>query len=76
MRKVADLTPHLGNITAPVLAIAGKQDSLVPYTQSELIANYTPNGIFKILDKMDHATFLEQPDWIKACMIEWLEADW
>ncbi len=74
MRKVADLTPHLPSISAPVLAVAGKQDSLVPPAQASVIANSVPNGTCVLLDKMNHALFVEQPERVYTCVKEWLDA--
>lgn len=74
MRNVADLTPHLPSISVPVLAIAGKQDSLVPPRQAERIAQGVADGTCVLLDKMDHALFVEQPERVFACMAQWLEA--
>ena len=73
MRKVADLTPHLAEITVPVLAIAGKQDILVPPKQAEVIANGVANGTCLLLDGMNHALFVEQPERVYTCVAEWLQ---
>ncbi|MGH2510274.1 MAG: alpha/beta fold hydrolase, partial [Ktedonobacteraceae bacterium] len=73
MRNVADLAPYLPSINAPVLAIAGKQDSLVPSSQAMQIANSVPNGTCILLDKMNHALFIEQPERVYTCMIQWLD---
>ncbi len=73
MRKVADLTPHLSSIQVPVLAIAGKQDSIVPSDQATLIANNVSNGTGILLDHMDHALFIEQPERVYTCMAAWLD---
>jgi pimeloyl-ACP methyl ester carboxylesterase len=74
MRNVADLTPYLPLINIPVLAIAGKQDSLVPSSQATHIAEGVPNGTGVLLDKMNHALFVEQPERVYICMSQWLDA--
>lgn len=74
MRNVADLTPHLSEIPMPVLAITGEQDSLVPPGQAGIIANGVMNGTCVILNRMDHALFVEQPERVYTCMSEWLDA--
>lgn len=74
MRTVADLTPHLSSISVPVLAVAGKQDSLVPSSQATHIAQSVQDGTCVLLDKMDHALFVEQPERVFVCMKEWLAA--
>ncbi|HLZ56633.1 MAG TPA: alpha/beta hydrolase [Ktedonosporobacter sp.] len=74
MRNVADLTPHLSAIMVPVLAIAGEQDILVPPEQTVHIVNGVVNGTCILLDKMNHALFVEQPERVQKCMMEWLDA--
>lgn len=44
MHSVGNLTPYLAEIQAPVLAIAGRQDNLVPPQQAELIEKHIPQG--------------------------------
>ncbi len=73
MRNIADLTPYLPSITIPVLAIAGKQDSLVPSSQATHIANSVSNGTCVLLDKMNHALHVEQPERVYTCITEWLD---
>ena len=73
MRKVADLTPYLPSIQVPVLTIAGKQDSIVPASQATLIADRAANGTGILLDHMDHALFVEQPERVYTCMATWLD---
>lgn len=74
MRNTADLTPYLPSINVPVLAIAGKQDSLVPPAQAEQIALSVSNGTCVLLDRMDHALFVEQPERVFTCISQWLDA--
>lgn len=73
MRTVADLTPHLPSIQAPVLALAGSQDSIVPASQTTLIADTVANGTGVLLDDMNHALFVEQPQRVCSCMMKWLD---
>lgn len=73
MRAVADLTPHLPSIQAPVLALAGSQDRIVPASQATLIARTVAHGTGVLLDHMDHALFVEQPERVSASMTQWLD---
>jgi pimeloyl-ACP methyl ester carboxylesterase len=73
MRTVADLTPHLPSIQVPVLALAGNQDRIVPASQTTLIAQTVANGTGILLDRMDHALFIEQPQRVSTCMMNWLD---
>ncbi len=73
MYRAADLTPHLAQVTTPVLAIAGQQDNIVPPAQTVQIANGVAHGTCVLLDKMGHALFAEQPERVQACMTRWLD---
>lgn len=72
-RAVADLTPELPGIAAPILAITGKSDRTVPPSQSVLIAQSVQHGTSILLDGLDHALYMEQPDVVERCMQEWME---
>lgn len=73
MRKVADLTPILPAISTPVLAIAGKQDSFVEASQATLIAQGVADGTCILLENMNHALFVEQPERVYTCIAKWLD---
>lgn len=73
MHKVADLTPYLPSISTPVLALAGQQDSLVPSSQATHIAKGVLNGTCVLLDNIDHALFVEQPERVYTYITQWLD---
>ncbi len=73
MYRATNLTPHLAQITTPVLAIAGQQDNIVPPGQTVQIANGVADATCVLLDKMGHALFAEQPERVQACMTRWLD---
>jgi pimeloyl-ACP methyl ester carboxylesterase len=74
MRLVGDLTPHLPAITAPVLAMAGRRDGIVPAEQASIIGRGVPHGTTVLLDNLDHALYMEQPERVAQSMREWIEA--
>jgi pimeloyl-ACP methyl ester carboxylesterase len=73
MHTVSNLVPHLPRITAPVLAIAGKHDSTVPAEQAMVIGERVPHGTTVLLDGLDHAQYMEQPEKVEQSMMEWLD---
>ncbi|HVB63071.1 MAG TPA: alpha/beta hydrolase [Ktedonobacteraceae bacterium] len=72
MRTVSNLKPYLSQITAPVLAIAGKCDRTVPPEQTLLIGHNVFYGTTILLDDLDHALYMEEPDKIERCMRDWI----
>jgi len=70
---VGNLLPHLPQITAPVLAIAGKNDSTIPAAKTVIIGERIPHGTTVLLNGLDHALYMEQPEKIAQCMMEWLD---
>lgn len=73
MHTVSNLVPHLPQITAPVMAIAGKHDRTVPAAQTMIIGERVPHGTTVLLDSLDHALYMEQPEKVAQCMMEWLD---
>lgn len=72
MRAAADLTRELPQIAAPVLAIAGTCDRTVPPEQTTLIARRVQHGTSILLDGLDHALYMEQPDVVERYMRKWI----
>lgn len=56
-----DISAELKNIKCPVLALAGKNDRIVPYTDSEFIAEKTKGEVF-IYEDGYHGIYDEAPD--------------
>ena len=56
-----DITPHLADIQAPSLIIAGDHDPIVPPAQSRLIAGKISRSSLVMLDGAGHLPFLERP---------------
>ena len=55
-----NLTPHLAKITIPILAVIGRQDAVVPVSDSELIQQYAPNSRLVWIDECGHFPMYEQ----------------
>jgi pimeloyl-ACP methyl ester carboxylesterase len=57
-----NLAPDLANITAPALAIFGRQDGTVPPSEGQLIAQRVPAGQLAVLDRCGHFPMYEQTE--------------
>lgn len=52
----------LKNISVPALILCGKEDKLIPVTQSEYLEQNITNSTLHIIGKTGHLSNLEQPD--------------
>jgi pimeloyl-ACP methyl ester carboxylesterase len=68
-----DITPQLSKITAPVLALTGAQDPIVPPIQTEVIADGASNAEAVMIDRAGHMPFYEQPASYGQAIVTWLE---
>jgi 3-oxoadipate enol-lactonase/4-carboxymuconolactone decarboxylase len=57
-----DVRDRLGDVAAPVLAIAGAHDSVCPPESLELIADGVPDGRLVVLEGASHLAPAEQPE--------------
>jgi abhydrolase domain-containing protein 6 len=57
-----DLTAQLGRITAPTLAIFGRQDGVVRLTDGPLVAQQVPNGRLVLIDECGHFPMYEKTE--------------
>ena len=55
-----NLTPFLASITAPTLAVFGRQDGTVPPADGQLVAQHVPSGQLALLDRCGHFPMYEQ----------------
>jgi 3-oxoadipate enol-lactonase len=56
-----DVYDRLGEITKPTLVITGKDDALISWENSRLIADHVPNAKLVLLEPAGHCFWLEQP---------------
>ncbi|MCC3268194.1 alpha/beta hydrolase [Arthrobacter gengyunqii] len=56
-----DVRERLGDITLPLLALAGEQDAVTPPSDAEFIAVRTPNGTSAAVDGAAHLLPAEKP---------------
>lgn len=54
-----DLTPHLGSITAPVLAITGDHDRVIDPEEAKYLAEHAPNAQLAIIENCGHQPMFE-----------------
>jgi 3-oxoadipate enol-lactonase len=57
-----DSTPTLQTITVPTLAVAGKEDTLTPQAEAELIHHRISGSRLGVVAKAGHYAALEQPE--------------
>ena len=55
-----DLTSQLGRITAPTLAIFGRQDAVVPVSDGQLVAQRVPHGRLTLINECGHFPMYEK----------------
>jgi pimeloyl-ACP methyl ester carboxylesterase len=55
-----DLSSQLGRITAPTLAIFGRQDAVVPVSDGQLVAQRAPHGRLALIDECGHFPMYEK----------------
>ena len=65
-----DVAPRLRGITAPVLAIAGRDDVPTPPESLQRIADGVQNGEIVVLDGVGHLAPAEAPDRVAALIAE------
>jgi 3-oxoadipate enol-lactonase len=67
-----DLRERLGDITVPVLAIAGEQDPATPPEMVRRIADGVANGWFTVIKDSAHLLNAEKPEQVNTLLLEHL----
>jgi aminoacrylate hydrolase len=67
-----DATAYLADIRAEVVALAAKDDVLVPWTASKFLADRLPRGRMSLLADGGHACTVTRPDESNAALLEFL----
>lgn len=70
-----DITPLLPRISAPVLALAGDQDPIVPPAQAHLIAERVQHGKLALLPGTGHMPMAERPTEYARAITEWMQTE-
>jgi aminoacrylate hydrolase len=72
--RVWDATAYLAEIHAEVLALAAKDDVLVPWTASKFLAGRLPRGRVTFLADGGHCCTVTNPDASNAALLDFLTA--
>ncbi|MGH7914894.1 MAG: alpha/beta fold hydrolase [Candidatus Binataceae bacterium] len=67
-----DTYDRLPQITCPTLVITGKEDALIPWENSRLLAERIPGATLEILDPAGHCFWLEQPEESRDAIVRFL----
>lgn len=65
-----DSVPTLPTISCPTIVICGREDTLCPVSDHELMANRIPAAELVVLDDCGHLASLEQPDRVTAELLK------
>ena len=68
----ADLRPHLGAVTCPLLVLGGADDQLTPPDCAREIAAGVPGAELHLLADCGHMLTWEQPEAVSALLQDWL----
>lgn len=67
-----DVDDRLGDIRVPVLALAARDDMLVPYTRSLALAERIDGATVRLMDSGGHACNVTEPDAFNQILLAWL----
>jgi proline iminopeptidase len=67
-----DLTPRLGEISAPTLIVVGKDDFICPPSQAKIMHEGVPNSELIVFEKSGHFTHVEEPEAFFDAVRGWL----
>ena len=68
------IAARLERITAPTLLVAGRQDGIVPVTDSKLAARLLPGARLLLLERCGHFPMLEQPHLLLEAIRDFLDS--
>jgi proline iminopeptidase len=67
-----NLTPRLGEISAPTLILVGKDDFVCPPSQAKIMHEGIPNSKLALFENSGHFTHVEEPEAFFDAVREWL----
>jgi len=67
-----DLTPRLGEISAPTLILVGRDDFVCPPSQAKIMHEGIPNSQLAIFENSGHFTHVEEPEAFFDAVRGWL----
>ncbi|GGF85981.1 pyrimidine utilization protein D [Alteromonas lipolytica] len=67
-----DMQAQLPEINTPILVLANKDDALVPWQQSKVLADGLPHGQLHLCDYGGHASTVTTPDKINTILLDYL----
>jgi pimeloyl-ACP methyl ester carboxylesterase len=73
MAERPDATGELARISVPTLVITGADDTLIPPTESEKLAQAIPGSQLNIIPHAGHLVAFEQPDKFNHVLEEWMD---
>jgi proline iminopeptidase len=68
-----DLTPRLGEISAPTLILVGRDDFVCPPSQARIMHERIPKSELVIFEKSGHFAHVEEPGAFFEAVRGWLE---
>lgn len=68
-----DIDDRLASITTPTLALANKDDTLVPWQRSKKLADAMPNAELSVMDYGGHASSITTPEVFNKLVLEYLQ---
>ena len=72
LKNAPDIFEKLGKITAPVLLIWGKDDSLIPFEYSQQFVSCINNCEFIPMEGCGHSPYVEDPEKLSELVIKFL----
>lgn len=65
---------HLHSITAPVLAVWGEHDNLIPINDAELLVKSVKQGQLTVINGGTHAPYMSKPELFNQKLLEFVAA--